>query len=86
MLLVVASIFRKDIQESMQDPQNNSLQKVHSTQTKKITSREKIEDYLQFLTYAGETRFSIFAWESLGKLSHFVNCLDGVLTITLEIV
>ncbi len=33
-------------------------------------SWEKIEEYLQFLIHAGETRFPIFA---RGKLSHFVN-------------
>ena len=48
--------------------------------------REKIEDYLRFLTHAGETRFPIFAWESLGKLSHFVNRMRLMLTLTLEIV
>ncbi len=47
--------------------------------------REKIEDYLRFLTHAGETRFPIFAWESLPKLGHFVNRLDGALTLTLEL-
>ena len=47
---------------------------------------EKIVDYLQFLTHAGETRFPIFAWGNLRKLGHFVNRLDGVLTLTLEIV
>ena len=48
--------------------------------------REKIEDYLRFLNHAGETRFPIFACESLRKLSHFAARLDGVLTLTLEIV
>ena len=33
--------------------------------------REKIEDYLRFLTHAGETRFPIFAWTSWRKFSHF---------------
>ena len=36
-------------------------------------NREKMEDYLQFFTHAGESRFPIFAWESLRKLGHFVN-------------
>ena len=45
--------------------------------------REKIEDYLRFLTHAGETRFPIFACGNLRKLSHFVNRLDGVLTLTI---
>jgi len=51
-----------------------------------LAYREKIEDYLRFLTHAGETRFPIFACGNLGKLCHFVNRLDGVLTLTLEIV
>ena len=33
--------------------------------------REKIEDYLRFLTHAGETRFPIFAWESFGEVGPF---------------
>ncbi len=36
-------------------------------------SREKIEEYLRFLIHAGETRFPVFAWGNLSKLSHFVN-------------
>ena len=49
-------------------------------------SREKIEDYLRFLTHAGEMRVPIFAWGSLRKLSHFVARLSGEVTLTLEIV
>ena len=30
-------------------------------------NREKIKDYLRFLTHAGETRFPIFAWGNLRK-------------------
>ena len=45
--------------------------------------REKIEDYLRFLTHPGETRFPIFACESLQKLCHFVARLSGVLTLTM---
>jgi len=45
--------------------------------------REKIEDYLRFLTHAGETRFPIFACGNLGKLCHFVARLSGVLTLTM---
>ena len=48
--------------------------------------REKIEDYLRFLTHAGATRFSIFACESLPKLCHFVNTMSPMLTLTLKIV
>ena len=48
--------------------------------------REKIEDYLRFLTHAGETRFPIFAWGNLRKLSHSLARLSGVVTLTLEIV
>ena len=49
--------------------------------------RKKIEDYLRFLAHAGETRKrGIFACGNLGKLGHFVARLDGVLTLTLEIV
>ena len=51
-----------------------------------VSNREKIEDYLRFLTHAGETRFPIFAWGSLRKLSHFVNRMSLMLTLTLEIV
>ena len=29
-----------------------------------LDNRGKIEDYLRFLTYAGETRFPVFAYES----------------------
>ena len=47
---------------------------------------KKIEDYLQFFTHAGETRFPIFAWESLPKLSHFVIFMWLMLTLTLKIV
>ncbi len=49
-------------------------------------NREKIEDYLRFLTRAGETRFPIFACGNLPKLCYFVARLDGMLTLTLEIV
>ena len=49
-------------------------------------NREKIEDYRRFFTHAGETRFPIFACRSLRKLGHFVNRLDGALSLTLEIV
>ena len=31
----------------------------------------KNEDYLRFLTNAGETRFPIFAWGNFRKMSHF---------------
>ena len=48
--------------------------------------REKVEDYLRFLTHAGETRFPIFACESLQKLNHFVIFMDLMLTLTLKIV
>ena len=47
--------------------------------------REKIEDYLRFLTHAGEMRFPIFACKSLSKLSHFVNIMSLILTLTLKI-
>ena len=47
---------------------------------------EKIEDYLRYLTHAGEMRSPIFAWESLSKLSHFMNFLGLMLTLTLKIV
>ena len=50
------------------------------------SSREKIEDYLRFLTHAGEKRFPIFAFVSLRKLGHLVIFLDGVLTLTLKLV
>ena len=46
-------------------------------------NREKIEDYLRFLTPAGETRFLIFAYGSLGM---FVNFMRLMLTLTLKIV
>ena len=49
-------------------------------------NREKIEDYLRFLTHAEETRFTIFACRSLGKLGHFVNMMGLMLTFTLKIV
>ena len=49
----------------------------------KFICREKIEDYLRFLTHAGETRFSIFAWESLRKLCHFVIFMGLMLTLTI---
>ena len=49
-------------------------------------SREKIEDYLQFLTCAGESRFPIFACGNLGKLGHFVIFMELMLTLTLKIV
>ena len=52
----------------------------------KIHGGGKIDGYLQFLTHTGETRFPIFACGSLPKLCHFVNRLDGTLTLTLEIV
>ena len=48
--------------------------------------RGKIEDYLRFVTLAGETRFPIFACESLPKLGHFVNRMSPMLTLTMYIV
>ena len=33
--------------------------------------REKIEDYLRFLTHAGETRFPIFAWGNFEEVVPF---------------
>ena len=47
--------------------------------------RGKIEDYLRFLTHAGETRFPNFAWESLRKLGHFGVRMKLMLTKTLKI-
>ena len=46
--------------------------------------REKIEDYLRFLTHDGETRFPIFACKSLQKSCHFVNIISLMLTLTLK--
>ena len=54
--------------------------------TKFGDNREKIEDYLRFLTHAGETRFPIFAWGNLRKLCHFVIFMGLMLTLTLKIV
>ena len=51
-----------------------------------FSSEKKIKDYLRFWTHAGETRFPIFAWGSLGKWIHFVNFMGLMLTLTLEIV
>ena len=48
--------------------------------------REKIEDYLRFLTHDGETRFPIFAWGNLQKLSHFENFMSPTLKLTIKIV
>ena len=47
---------------------------------------KKIEDYLRFLTLAGETRFPIFARGSLAKLGYFVNIMGLMMTLTLIIV
>ena len=58
----------------------NTLHKMYPNPTKmslkaemQSDDREKIEDFLRFFTHAGETRFPIFAWGNLQKLSHFVN-------------
>ena len=48
--------------------------------------RGKIEDYLRFLTHAGETRFPNFAWESLRKFCHLGDPIWLMLKITLKIV
>ena len=51
-----------------------------------VGNRKKIDDYLRFLTHAGETRFPILACESLSNLSHYVSCIGLMLTSTLKIV
>ena len=44
--------------------------------------REKIEEYLRFFTHAGQTRFPIFAWGNLQKLSRFRPRMGLMLTLT----
>ena len=43
-------------------------------------------DFLRFLTNAGKTSFSIFAWGNLPKLCHFMNFMGLMLTLTLKTV
>ena len=44
-----------------------------------------IEDYLRFLTHAGETKFLISTWESLRKLCHFGVRMGLMLILRLKI-
>ena len=54
----------------------------------RMNVRMRVETIIgkKILTHAGETRFPIFACESLGKSGHFVIFMRLMLTLTLKIV